>query len=126
PGDPAFSSRAVVVGPADPDGTRALFGGAECSMGTIDDGATFQISSSWLPPFDAANDQRNGQVDPLLPYVHADWHAGLAFVAGGELPSTVVFAGTDGGFLRPPGPNNLLAGQNGADSTQTGHYLRSP
>ena len=80
---------AVAVDPG--DSNRVIFGGDLCSAITVDGGATFSVSSHWLPQggigFTAFG---------FLPYVHADWHTALALRINGQ---SVLLAGTDGGLF---------------------------
>jgi hypothetical protein len=72
--------------------SRAIFGGDLCSVITTDGGSTFSSASHWLPQ-GGAGLTANG----FLPYVHADWHASLAFVQPNG--QTALLAGSDGGIF---------------------------
>jgi hypothetical protein len=108
-GDPTFDNRntgctvmnlghvqswynlSVSVDPANPN--RAIFGGDLCSAITKDGGATYSAASHWLPQ-GGSGFTANG----FLPYVHADWHASLAY-RDAAANQTVLLAGTDGGLF---------------------------
>jgi len=85
----SFYNLAVAVDPGNPD--RAIFGGDLCSAITVNGGASFQLSSHWLPQGGAGFTNFG-----FLPYVHADWHVALALRINGL---SVLMAGTDGGIF---------------------------
>jgi len=85
----SFYNLSVAVDPG--DSNRAIFGGDLCSAITVDGGATYSLSSHWLPQSGAGFTNFG-----FLPYVHADWHASLALRINGQ---PVLMAGTDGGLF---------------------------
>jgi len=85
----SFYNLAVAVDPG--DSNRAIFGGDLCSAITVDGGATYSLSSHWLPQGGIGFTNFG-----FLPYVHADWHTALALRIGGQ---PVLMAGTDGGLF---------------------------
>ena len=87
----AWYNIGIAADPGDP--TRALVGGNLCSARTVDGGATWQLSTFWLPSSGTGN--TNDGAGPL-PYAHADWHTATISRVGGRY---VTFAGNDGGLF---------------------------
>lgn len=83
----------VAVDPVNPN--NVLIGGQLCSARSRDGGRTWDNVSHWLPH--AGGGTTN---DGRLPYVHADWHAGLIYRVGDQGDQIIAFAGTDGGSFR--------------------------
>jgi hypothetical protein len=89
---------AISVDPGDPD--NVLIGGNLCGARTVDGGATWQMVSDWLA---------FGGTEGTLPYVHADWHAGLVTRVNGQ---PIALAGSDGGIFAS---YDLFAAARGTD-----------
>ena len=81
---------AVGVDPGNPD--RAMVGGNLCSARTVDGGATWQLTSHWLP---SSGTSETSDGAGALPYVHADWHTITISRVGGRF---VTLVGCDGGL----------------------------
>nr|HEX4319091.1 hypothetical protein [Kofleriaceae bacterium] len=99
----------VLVDPTNAD--HVLVGGSLCGARTLDGTGktpTWELVSDWLPEGETS--------DGVLPYVHADWHAGYAMSTGSGV---VAFAGTDGGIFTA---TNLWSGSaNGAEIDWVDH-----
>jgi photosystem II stability/assembly factor-like uncharacterized protein len=88
-GDQAWYNQMVLVAPGDASRNTVYIGGNLSTAKTSDGGATWTLTSSWLPT-------GCDYVQPALPYVHADNHAASASVFGGR--ERLIF-GTDGGIF---------------------------
>ncbi len=80
---------AVAVDPTNPN--QAIMAGNFCSARTLDGGATWQLTSHWIPSSGLSETAQGS-----LPYVHADWHTATAVKIG---PKFMLLAGTDGGLF---------------------------
>lgn len=89
---------AIAVDPGNPN--NVLIGGNLCGARTVDGGATWQMVSDWLA---------FGGAEGTLPYVHADWHAGLVTRVNGQ---PITLAGNDGGIFAS---FDVFAAPRGAD-----------
>ena len=82
----------ILVDPTNAD--NVIIGGNLCGVRTLNGTAanpTWENVSHWLPT------DGQGQTDfGILPYVHADWHAGATFVLNGVVHAIL---GTDGGVF---------------------------
>jgi photosystem II stability/assembly factor-like uncharacterized protein len=88
-GDQAYYNQPIVVSPFDPTRKTVYIGGNLSTAKTVNGGARWKLTSSWLP---TACDG----VTPALPYVHADGHAAVIVSDAGH--ERVMF-GTDGGIF---------------------------
>jgi hypothetical protein len=85
----AYYNQAIVVDPRDPQRNTVYIGGQRASAKSLDGGASWTLTSTWLPGICGDGSDAN------VPYVHADFHAAAIITSGGT--STLVF-GTDGGL----------------------------
>ena len=88
--DQAFYNQMVLVDPTDPSRNTVYLGGQLASAKTTDGGATWVLTSTWLPL------RGPGSIVGNLPYVHSDFHC-AAFAVNGK--SSYVMAGSDGGLF---------------------------
>jgi hypothetical protein len=102
-GDQAWYNQMIVVSPADPSRRTLYIGGNLSTAKSVDGGASWRLSTSWLPT--ACDDG-----GPNLPYAHADNHgAHIGFEGGRE---RIIF-GTDGGvFVSYDGAQSFDSGKN--------------
>lgn len=83
----AFYNQMILVDPRDASRNTVHLGGQLASAMTKDGGATWTLTSDWLPHYLAGDD---------LPYVHADHQAAAFSSLGGK---NTIFYGTDGGVF---------------------------
>ena len=88
-GGQAWYNQMIVVSPGDPKRKTVYIGGNLSTAKTVDGGASWTLTSSWLPT-------GCDNVTPALPYVHADNHTATIVRVGGV--DRVMF-GTDGGIF---------------------------
>ena len=89
-GGQAIYNQLVLVDPTDPARNTVYLGGQLASAKTTDGGATWLLTSTWVP--------LRGPVGIVgkLPYVHSDFHC-AAFAVNGR--RTFVMLGSDGGLF---------------------------
>lgn len=85
--DQAFYNHMILVDPQDASRNTVYLGGQLATAKTTDGGATWTLTSDWLPQYLPGDD---------LPYVHADCHATAFSPLGGK---NTLFFGTDGGLF---------------------------
>ena len=88
--DQAFYNQMVLVDPTDPSRDTVYLGGQLASAKTTDGGATWVLTSTWLPL------RGPGNIVGKLPYVHADFHC-AAFAVNGR--RNYLMVGSDGGLF---------------------------
>ena len=89
-GGQAFYNQMIVVDPTDPGRNTVYLGGQLSSARTTDGGATWLLTSTWVPL------RAPPAVVGTLPYVHADFHCAAMAVIGGR---AYVLVGSDGGLF---------------------------
>jgi photosystem II stability/assembly factor-like uncharacterized protein len=89
-GDQAYYNQMIAVTPADPARRTLYIGGNLSTAKSTDGGATWTLTSSWLPT------SCDG-VTPALPYVHADNHAASITLDRGR--ERIMFGGDGGIFV---------------------------
>jgi hypothetical protein len=83
----AFYNHMILIDPRDASRNTVHLGGQLASAMTTDGGATWTLTSDWLPHYLPGDD---------LPYVHADHQAAAFSSLGGK---NTIFYGTDGGVF---------------------------
>ncbi len=102
-GDQAFYNQMIAVSTADTSRSTVYIGGNLSTAKTSDGGATWKLTSSWLPT-------GCDGTTPALPYVHADNHASLVTMERGRERLVV---GSDGGiFVSYDGGNTFDSTKN--------------
>ena len=92
-GDQAFYNQMVLVDPSDPSRNTVYIGGQLSSAKSTDGGASWLLTSTWLPVRAAGIPV---PVGGKVPYVHADFHCAAFGVIGGR--ANLLF-GSDGGLF---------------------------
>jgi len=116
----AWYNQMIMTDPADTTGNTVYAGGNLSSAVSRDGGNTWTLLSSWLGQYsNKPPGPRNQPAQPIvLPYVHADFHAGAVSLIGGK---KTIFFGSDGGLFYST--DNGKSFQNNANEGLVTHLI---